>query len=158
MNTRALKVPLNQIHGLEMRSELPSVPQVVSSSQSRDSELHTLEQNELLVTEKEDGHWDSGEKNSPQYKPWENLVWLIRPTDLMKTGAKIASVSWYTLSIQTQRLLRPYPGFIGIKFFSGTGRGVQSHLRVSPDTSFYFNMFMSKTKNVKQKTPSSLCG
>ena len=35
------------------------------SSQSRDSELHTLEQNELLVTEKEDGHWDSGEKNSP---------------------------------------------------------------------------------------------
>ena len=74
MNTRALKVPLNQIHGLEMRSEIPSIPQVVSSSQSRDSELHTLEQNELLVTEKEDGHWDSGEKNSPQYKPWENLV------------------------------------------------------------------------------------
>ena len=73
MNTRALKVPLNQIHGLEMRSEIPSIPQVVSSSQSRDSELHTLEQNELLVTEK-DGHWDSGEKNSPQYKPWENLV------------------------------------------------------------------------------------
>ena len=74
MNTRALKIPLIQIHGLEMRSELPSVPQVVSSSQSRDSELHTLEQNELLVTEKEDGYWDSGEKNSPQYKPWENLV------------------------------------------------------------------------------------
>ena len=74
MNTRALKVPLIQIHGLEMRSELPSVPQVVTSSQSRDSELHTLEQNELLVTEKEDGHWDSGEKNSPQCKPWENLV------------------------------------------------------------------------------------
>ena len=74
MNTRALKVPLIQIHGLEMRSELPSVPQLVTSSQSRDSELHTLEQNELLVTEKEDGHWDSGEKNSPQYKPWENLV------------------------------------------------------------------------------------
>ena len=57
-----------------MRSELPSVPQVVTSSQSRDSELHTLEQNELLVTEKEDGHWDSGEKTSPQYKLWENLV------------------------------------------------------------------------------------
>ena len=55
-------------------SRQPSVPQVVSSSQSRDSELHTLEQNELLVTEKEDGYWDSGEKNSPQYKPWENLV------------------------------------------------------------------------------------
>ena len=73
MNTRALKVPLIQIHGLEMRSELPSVPQVVTSSQS-DTELHTLEQNELLVTEKEDGHWDSGEKNSPQYKPWENLA------------------------------------------------------------------------------------
>ena len=57
-----------------MRSELPSIPQVVTSSQSRDSELHTLEKNELLVTEKEDGYWDSGEKNSPQYKLWENLV------------------------------------------------------------------------------------
>ena len=114
---KSLKVPLIQIHGLEMRLELPSVTQVVTSSQSRDSELHTLEQNELLVTEKEDGHWDSGEKNSPQYKLWENLVWLIRPTDLMKTGAKMASVTWYTWRIQTQRLPRPYPGFIGIKFF-----------------------------------------
>ena len=104
-----------------MRSELPSVPQVVTSSQSRDSELHTLEQNELLMTEKEDGHWDSGEKNSPQYKLWENLVWLIRPTDLMKTGAKMASMTWYTWRIQTQRLLRPYPGFSGIKVFGGGG-------------------------------------
>ena len=57
-----------------MRRELPGVTQVVTSSQSRDSELHTLEQNELLMTEKEDGHWDSSEKNSPQYKLWENLV------------------------------------------------------------------------------------
>ena len=32
MNTRALKVPLIQIHGLEMRSELPSVPQVVTQA------------------------------------------------------------------------------------------------------------------------------
>ena len=52
-----------------MRLELPSVTQVVTSSQSRDSELYALEQNEPLVTEKEDGHWDSGEKHSPQYKP-----------------------------------------------------------------------------------------
>ena len=58
-----------------MRRGLPGVTQVVISSQSRDSELHTLEQNELLVAEKEDGHWDSGEKkNSPHYKLWENLV------------------------------------------------------------------------------------
>ena len=41
-----------------MRCELPGVTQVVTSSQSRDSELQTLEQNELLVGEKEDGHWD----------------------------------------------------------------------------------------------------
>ena len=58
-----------------MRRELPGVTQVVISTQSRDSGLHTLKQNELLVAEKEDGHWDSGEKkNSPQYKLWENLV------------------------------------------------------------------------------------
>ena len=59
---KSLKVPLIQIHGLKMRRELPGVTQVVTSSQSRDSELHTLEHNELLVAEKEDGHWDSGEK------------------------------------------------------------------------------------------------
>ena len=46
-----------------MRSELPSVvTQAVTSSQSGDSELHTLQQNELLVPEKEDGHRDSGKK------------------------------------------------------------------------------------------------
>ena len=45
-----------------MRRGLPGVTQVVISSQSRDSGLHTLKQNELLVAGKEDGHWDSGEK------------------------------------------------------------------------------------------------
>ena len=55
---KSLKVPSILIHGLEMRCELPGVTQVVTSSQSRDSELQTLEQNELLVGEKEDGHWD----------------------------------------------------------------------------------------------------
>ena len=46
-----------------MRRELPSVvTQVVTSSQSGDSELHTLQQNELLVAEKEDGQGDSGGK------------------------------------------------------------------------------------------------
>ena len=59
---KSLKVPLILIRGLEMRCELPGVTQVVTSSQSRDSELQTLEQNELLVGEKEDGHWDWGEK------------------------------------------------------------------------------------------------
>ena len=151
---KSFKDPFNSNSWIRNEKWATKCPTSGHSSQSRDSELHTLEKNELLVTEKEDGYWDSGEKNSPQYKPWENLVWLFRRTDLMKTGAKIASVTWYTLRIQTQRLLRPYPGFIGIKFFWGG----KSHLSLSPDISFYFNMFMSKTKNMKQKTPSSLCG
>ena len=46
-----------------MRRELPSVvTQAVTSSQSGDSELHTFQQDELLVAEKEDGHGDSGGK------------------------------------------------------------------------------------------------
>ena len=31
--------------------------------------------------------------------------------------------------------------------------GGKNHLSVFPDSSFYFNMFRSKTKNMKQKTP-----
>ena len=68
---QSLKVPLIQVHGLEMRRELPSVvTQVVTSSQSGDSELHTLQQNELLVAEKEDGQGDSGGK-----KILHNITW-----------------------------------------------------------------------------------